>query len=44
MQYLCISKKTEDWQRKINDFNKGLKLLRESGEYDEILLKHGISL
>jgi polar amino acid transport system substrate-binding protein len=42
MQYLCISRKAVDYQTKLEDFNRGLKLLRESGEYEEILLEHGL--
>jgi polar amino acid transport system substrate-binding protein len=42
MQFLTISKKTENYQKKLTDFNEGLKQLRSSGEYDKILSKHGL--
>lgn len=42
MQYLCVSRRTLDWQKKLDDFNRGLKLLRESGEFEKIILKHDL--
>jgi polar amino acid transport system substrate-binding protein len=39
MQYLTLSKKTDNYTKKLADFNKGLKLLKASGEYDKILSK-----
>ncbi len=40
-QHLVISKKTKNGQRKINDFNRGLKMIKDDGTFDEILKKHG---
>ena len=40
-QYLIISKKTENPHKKLSDFNKGLKMLRQSGEFKKIMQKHG---
>lgn len=41
MQFLCLSKQVPGYEKKLADFNRGLKLLRESGEYTQILSKHG---
>lgn len=42
MQYLCLSKKAKNYQIKLKKFNNGLKLLRSSGEFEKILLSHGL--
>lgn len=39
--YLCISKKTAGAGKKLQAFNKGLKLLDESGQLQKIMAKHG---
>lgn len=39
--YICISKQTPDALVKIKAFNKGLKTLKESGQVESILKKHG---
>ena len=39
-QHLVISKKTKNPKKKLNDFNKGLKMLRESGEFKNIMQEH----
>ncbi|QYJ87382.1 transporter substrate-binding domain-containing protein [Shewanella mesophila] len=39
-QYLMISKQTKNFQKKVEAFNSGLKILSESGEMDKILAKH----
>lgn len=41
--YLCISRKTENAQEKINAFNKGLQAIKNDGTYNSILTKHNIS-
>lgn len=40
-QYLMISKQAKNFQKKVEAFNSGLKILTESGEMDKILAKHG---
>ena len=40
--YLLISKKTDDYQTKVNDFNKGLKALTGEGGVDEIMKRHNL--
>ena len=40
-QYLAISKKAPDSQQKVDDFNRGLKLIQEDGTIEKILAKHG---
>ena len=40
--YLLISKKVADYQVKVDDFNKGLELLREEGGVEGILKDHGL--
>ena len=40
--YLIISKKTKDYQTKVDDFNKGLKLLKEEGSVEAIMKQHGM--
>ncbi len=40
-QHLVISKKTKNAQTKINDFNRGLKMIKDDGTFEEILKKHG---
>jgi len=41
--YLAISKKTKDYQRKLEDFNNGLKQILEDGTIKKIMLKHGFN-
>jgi len=41
MQYLCLSRKKPDHGKVMERFNRGLSVLRQSGEYQDILLKHG---
>ena len=43
-QHLVISKKTKDFQNKLNDFNVGLKILLKRGEINNIMKKHGFNL
>lgn len=43
-QYLIISKKAKNAQKKLDEFNKGLKLLRQTGEFNRIMRKHGFEL
>lgn len=40
-QYLVISKQTRDYQRKLDDFNRGLAQLIQEGLVDKIRTKHG---
>ena len=40
--YILISKKTEDYQQKIDAFNKGLNDLKQNGSVDEIMARHGL--
>ncbi len=40
-QHLVISKKTKNTQTKINDFNRGLKMIKDDGTFGKILKKHG---
>ena len=39
--YLAISKKAKNYQQKREDFNRGLKLIKENGQYRKILNSHG---
>ncbi len=41
-QFLTISKNTNDATHKLTDFNLGLEQLKMSGQFDDILKKHGI--
>lgn len=40
--YLLISRKTEDYQRKLDDFNRGLAILEKDGGVQAILKRHGL--
>jgi polar amino acid transport system substrate-binding protein len=40
--YMLISKETDDYQTKLDDFNKGLKTLTEEGGVDEIMKRHNL--
>jgi len=40
--YMLISKETADYQRKVDDFNKGLKALTADGGVDEIMKRHNL--
>ncbi|MCP4550509.1 MAG: transporter substrate-binding domain-containing protein [Bacteroidetes bacterium] len=40
-QHLVISKKTKNAQRIINDFNRGLRIIKEDGTFEIIFKKHG---
>lgn len=40
-QYLIISKKTKDYQRKVEDFNRGLRQLTKNKMIEKIMAKHG---
>ena len=40
--YLLISKKVEEYQTKVDDFNKGLELLRAEGGIERIMKEHGL--
>lgn len=35
--YVAFSKKVPDYEQKLEDFNKGLKMIKENGTYDEIM-------
>jgi len=39
--YIAFSKKAKNYQQKLNAFNMGLKILRETGMLDQIIEKHG---
>lgn len=39
--YVCISKKTNDYQTKIEKFNAGLKQIQADGTFNAIMKKHG---
>ena len=41
--HIGFSKATPDGQIKADAFNRGVKMLRESGEYQAILKKHGLN-
>lgn len=40
-QYLMISKKTDEYQQKLDDFNTGLNILIEHNIVEKIMKKHG---
>ena len=42
-QHLGISKVTNNAQKKLTDFNQGLQMLKQSGEFSVILKKHGLA-
>lgn len=41
-QYLGVSKKAIEYERKVRDFNQGLKELTDAGGVNRILAKHGL--
>ncbi len=41
IQYLVISKKTSDYQKKMEDFNRGLKQITDDGTVKKIMADHG---
>jgi len=41
-QHIIFSRKTDRFQQKLNDFNKGLQMLTEQGRVKKIMQKHGI--
>jgi len=40
--YVPFSKMTPDYKQKVEDFNRGLKMIREDGTYQKIMKKHGL--
>lgn len=40
--YVAFSKKSPDYQKKVEDFNRGLKMIKDDGTYEKILKKHGL--
>ncbi len=40
--YIAISKKAKDYNRKLDDFNRGLKMIWKDGTFDKILIQHGM--
>jgi len=42
-QYLIVSRKTRNSHKKMQDFNRGLALLKEKGEFNAIIKKHGLT-
>ncbi len=43
-QHVVISKKSKNAQKKLNDFNRGLKLIKDDGTFEKIFKKHGFQL
>lgn len=41
--YLAFSKQHPQHEKLVEEFNKGLNLIRSNGKYDEILKRHGIT-
>ena len=41
-QHIIFSRKTDRFQQKLDDFNKGLQMLTEQGRVKKIMQKHGI--
>jgi polar amino acid transport system substrate-binding protein len=39
--YVCFPKKIQDAEKKLKAFNRGLKMLKESGRIQEIMASHG---
>lgn len=39
--YVPFSKSRPNYQQKVDDFNRGLKMIREDGTYQKIMRKHG---
>jgi len=42
--YVLFSKNRPDYKQKVEDFNRGLKMIREDGTYQKIMKKHGLGL
>jgi polar amino acid transport system substrate-binding protein len=40
--YVLFSKKKPDYKQKIEDFNRGLKMIKEDGTYQKIMKNHGL--
>jgi polar amino acid transport system substrate-binding protein len=40
--YVLFSKNRPDYKQKVEDFNRGLKMIKEDGTYQKILKKHGL--
>jgi len=40
--YVPFSKMRPDYKQKVEDFNRGLKMIREDGTYQKIMKKHGL--
>jgi polar amino acid transport system substrate-binding protein len=40
--YMLLSKESDDYQRKVDDFNKGLKILSDEGGIEEIMARHNL--
>jgi len=40
--YVLFSKKKPDYKQKIEDFNRGLKMIKEDGTYHKIIKNHGL--
>ena len=40
--YVLFSKKKPDYKQKIEDFNRGLKMIKEDGTYHKIMKNHGL--
>lgn len=43
IQYVGFSKRAENYQKKLRDFNRGLEEIKQDGTYQRILMKHGIN-
>ena len=41
--YVLFSKKKPDYKQKIEDFNRGLKMIKEDGTYQKIMKNHGLN-
>ena len=40
--YVPFSKMTPDYKQKVEDFNRGLEMIKEDGTYEKIMEKHGL--
>ena len=40
--YVLFSKMKPDYKQKVEDFNRGLKIIKEDGTYQKIMEKHGL--
>lgn len=40
--YVPFSKKRPNYKQKVEDFNRGLKMIKEDGTYQKIMRKHGL--